>query len=175
MVQELGEEADIDLAKVISVSGLEALDKATLDDLQKVANETGIDMANIQAISESLGGMDSHQLTDMNAFLEESLQGELLEDINAEIAAISDIEGGMEALMNFNSYEDCVNGGGGAVCGTCHCFVEESAGPLPAVDPQEESMLGLRPDRESNSRLSCQLQVSDAMGNMIVKLPEFQM
>jgi 2Fe-2S ferredoxin len=36
-------------------------------------------------------------------------------------------------------------------------------------------MLGLRPDRESNSRLSCQLQVSDAMGNMIVKLPEFQM
>ena len=67
---------------------------------------------------------------------------------------------------------DC---GGGAVCGTCHCFVEESAGPLPAVDPQEESMLGLRPDRESNSRLSCQLQVSDSMGNMIVKLPEFQM
>ena len=46
---------------------------------------------------------------------------------------------------------DC---GGGAVCGTCHCFVEKSAGSLPTVDPQEESMLGLRPDRESNSRLS---------------------
>ena len=67
---------------------------------------------------------------------------------------------------------DC---GGGAICGTCHCFVEESAGPLPDVDPQEESMLGLRPDRESNSRLSCQLQVSDSIGDMTIKLPEFQM
>jgi hypothetical protein len=127
-VKELGEEADIDLAKVISESGLEALDKATLDDLQKVANETGIDMANIQAISESLGGMDSQQLADMNAFLEESLEGELLDDINAKIAAISDIEGGMEALMNFNSYEDCVNGGGGAVCDQVDARLDELEG-----------------------------------------------
>ena len=108
--------------------GLEALDKATLDDLQKVANETGIDMANIQAISESLGGIDSQQLADMNAFLEESLEGELLDDINAEIAAISDIEGGMEALMNFNSYEDCVNGGGGAVCDQVDARLDELEG-----------------------------------------------
>ena len=127
-VKELGEEADIDLAKVISESGLEALDKATLDDLQKVANETGIDMANIQAISESLGGMDSQQLADMNAFLEESLEGELLDDIYAEIAAISDIEGGMEALMKFNSYEDCVNGGGGTVCGEIDARLDELEG-----------------------------------------------
>jgi hypothetical protein len=127
-VEEIGEEADIDLAKVISESGLEALDKATLDDLQKVANETGIDMANIQAISESLGGMDSQQLADMNAFLEESLEGELLDDINAEIAAISDIEGGMEALMKFSSYEDCVNGGGGAVCDQVDARLDELEG-----------------------------------------------
>ena len=64
----------------------------------------------------------------MNAFLEESLQGELLEDINAEIAAISDIEGGMEALMNFNSYEDCVNGGSGAVCGQVDARLNELEG-----------------------------------------------
>ena len=115
-VKELGEESDVDLAKVIADGGLEALDKATLEDLQQVANETGIDLANIQAISDSLGGLDAQQLADMNAYLEESLEGELLDDINAEIAAISDIEGGMEAMMSFNSYEDCVSGGGGAVC-----------------------------------------------------------
>ena len=127
-VKELGEEVDIDLAKVISESGLEALDKATLEDLQKVANETGIDMANIQAISDSLGGLDTQQLADINAFLEESLEGELLEDINAEIAAISDIEGGIEALINFSSYEDCVNGGGGAVCDQVDARLNELEG-----------------------------------------------
>jgi 2Fe-2S ferredoxin len=38
---------------------------------------------------------------------------------------------------------DC---GGGAICGTCHCFVEISS-DLPAPDSQETAMLGLRPDR----------------------------
>jgi hypothetical protein len=64
----------------------------------------------------------------MNAFLEESLEGELLDDINAEIAAISDIEGGMEALMKFSSYEDCVNGGGGAVCDQVDARLDELEG-----------------------------------------------
>lgn len=66
---------------------------------------------------------------------------------------------------------DC---GGSAVCGTCHCFVD-ATGELPAIEPQEESMLGLRPDRAPNSRLSCQLQVSEQLGDMTVRLPEFQM
>ena len=66
---------------------------------------------------------------------------------------------------------DC---GGSAVCGTCHCFVEASNN-LSAVEPQEESMLGLRPDREANSRLSCQLQLSEHNGDMTIRLPEFQM
>ncbi|MDB2390817.1 hypothetical protein N9X12_06325 [Alphaproteobacteria bacterium] len=115
-VKDLGEEADMDLAKVIADGGLKTLDKATLEDLQQVANETGIDMANIQAISDSLGGLDAQQLADMNAYLEESLQGELLDDINAEIAAVSNVEGGMEALIKYSSFDDCVNQGGGSVC-----------------------------------------------------------
>lgn len=66
---------------------------------------------------------------------------------------------------------DC---GGSAVCGTCHCFIE-AAGELPEIEPQEEAMLGLRPDRAGNSRLSCQLRISDDMADMTVRLPEFQM
>ena len=50
-----------------------------------------------------------------------------------------DADGGMSVMEVAMKYDvpgidaDC---GGGAVCGTCHCFVEESAGPLPDVDPQ---------------------------------------
>jgi 2Fe-2S ferredoxin len=66
---------------------------------------------------------------------------------------------------------DC---GGGAICGTCHCFVEVS-GDLPAPDSQETAMLGLRPDRAENSRLACQIVVSDGMADITVRLPEFQM
>ncbi len=68
---------------------------------------------------------------------------------------------------------DC---GGACACGTCHCFIsgdwQEATG---STDAMEESMLGMRPDREDSSRLSCQIDVSDAMDGMVVRLPEFQM
>jgi ferredoxin, 2Fe-2S len=68
---------------------------------------------------------------------------------------------------------DC---GGAGACGTCHCFVaEEWLGATGEADPMESSMLDMRPDRMSNSRLSCQVQVSDAMDGMEISLPEYQM
>lgn len=68
---------------------------------------------------------------------------------------------------------DC---GGACACGTCHCFVGEGwAEPAGETNPLEESMLGMRPDREASSRLSCQIDVSDTMEGMVVRLPEYQM
>lgn len=68
---------------------------------------------------------------------------------------------------------DC---GGACACGTCHCFVEEPwRGVTGDATTLEESMLGMRPDRAENSRLSCQIDVSDDMDGLVVRLPEFQM
>ena len=68
---------------------------------------------------------------------------------------------------------DC---GGACACGTCHCFVDgEWANTTGEVDFMEESMLAMRPDREDGSRLSCQIEVSDAHEGLVVRLPEFQM
>lgn len=68
---------------------------------------------------------------------------------------------------------DC---GGGCACGTCHCFVDgqwlEATG---TPDAMEEAMLNMRPDRADNSRLSCQIEVSDALEGLVVRLPEYQM
>ncbi|MCB1701529.1 MAG: 2Fe-2S iron-sulfur cluster binding domain-containing protein [Pseudomonadales bacterium] len=68
---------------------------------------------------------------------------------------------------------DC---GGACACGTCHCFVEsewlEKSG---TADAMEEAMLGMRPDRTDLSRLSCQIEVTEELDGMVVRLPEFQM
>lgn len=68
---------------------------------------------------------------------------------------------------------DC---GGACACGTCHCFVEaqwlQASGE---ADAMEEAMLGMRPDRTELSRLSCQIQVTDELDGMVVRLPEYQM
>ncbi len=68
---------------------------------------------------------------------------------------------------------DC---GGACACGTCHCFINEQWFDVVG-DPgaMEESMLSMRPDRAERSRLSCQIEITDAMDGMVVRLPEFQM
>jgi 2Fe-2S ferredoxin len=68
---------------------------------------------------------------------------------------------------------DC---GGGCACGTCHVFVDPAFyNKLGAQDELEDAMLSMRPDRESNSRLSCQIQVTSELDGMVVTVPEYQM
>ncbi len=68
---------------------------------------------------------------------------------------------------------DC---GGACACGTCHCFIaQDYLAATGEAGAMEEAMLGMRPDRADNSRLACQIQVSDELDGMVVKLPEFQM
>ena len=67
---------------------------------------------------------------------------------------------------------DC---GGACACGTCHCYVdaawEAKTGEKTAM---EESMLDFAEGVEPNSRLSCQIKVTDDLDGLIVRLPESQ-
>tara|TARA_R110001599_G_scaffold65838_2_gene185806 strand:- start:58496 stop:58816 length:321 start_codon:yes stop_codon:yes gene_type:complete len=68
---------------------------------------------------------------------------------------------------------DC---GGACACGTCHVFVDAIWLPSTGeADAMEEAMLGMRPDRTEVSRLSCQIEVTDAFDGMVVRMPEYQM
>ncbi len=66
--------------------------------------------------------------------------------------------------------------GGECSCATCHVVVEDKW--MSVVGPpgdREESMLDLNPEREANSRLSCQIPVTDEIDGIVVNVPEFQM
>lgn len=67
---------------------------------------------------------------------------------------------------------DC---GGSCSCATCHVFVNpEWLGAVGEVSPTEDAMLSLSADRKQNSRLSCQIKVTEAMDGLVVTTPEFQ-
>jgi 2Fe-2S ferredoxin len=69
---------------------------------------------------------------------------------------------------------DC---GGECACATCHVYVDEdwlAATGTPAPGSQEESMLSFAALQRPNSRLSCQITVSEALDGLIVRLPEGQ-
>ena len=67
---------------------------------------------------------------------------------------------------------DC---GGSMACATWHVYVkEEWFNKLPKKEDGEEDMLDMAFEPKKNSRLSCQLMVSDQLDGLVVNLPEKQ-
>ena len=67
---------------------------------------------------------------------------------------------------------DC---GGSMACATCHVYVkEEWLDKLPKKEDGEEDMLDMAFEPKKNSRLSCQLVVSDEIDGLIVNIPSKQ-
>ena len=67
---------------------------------------------------------------------------------------------------------DC---GGECSCATCHVMVKADwLDKTGAISDAEDSMLDLNPEREKNSRLACQIEVTEIHDGLTVDLPEFQ-
>ena len=79
-------------------------------------------------------------------------------------AAIKNMVPGIDA--------DC---GGACACATCHVYVDETwMEKVGKPQPMEESMLDFAYEPKPNSRLSCQITVTDELDGLTVRLPEFQ-
>ena len=67
---------------------------------------------------------------------------------------------------------DC---GGGMACATCHVYVtEEWFNKIPKKEDGEEDMLDMAFEPKKNSRLSCQLVVTDELDGLTVNIPSKQ-
>ena len=67
---------------------------------------------------------------------------------------------------------DC---GGGMACATCHVYVkEEWFDKINKKNEGEDDMLDQAFEPKKNSRLSCQINVSEEINGLVVNLPEKQ-
>jgi 2Fe-2S ferredoxin len=66
--------------------------------------------------------------------------------------------------------------GGGLSCATCHVYVDDEwLSRLRPIEAGEEQMLGsTAAERRANSRLSCQIDVTEDMDGLTVHLPPYQ-
>jgi len=69
---------------------------------------------------------------------------------------------------------DC---GGECACATCHVYVDplwlaQIGAPVPGS--QEASMLSFAAVAQDNSRLSCQIAMTEALDGLVVRMPEGQ-
>ena len=67
---------------------------------------------------------------------------------------------------------DC---GGACACATCHVYVDKAwLEKLEPMQEMEKTMLDFAEAVEPNSRLSCQIKVSDVLDGLVVRTPKSQ-
>jgi 2Fe-2S ferredoxin len=65
--------------------------------------------------------------------------------------------------------------GGACACATCHVYVSDEWRALTGEpEPMEEDMLDFAYELKPNSRLSCQIHVSDELDGLVVTVPPRQ-
>ena len=89
---------------------------------------------------------------------------------------VSDGDSVMQGAVN-NMLEGIVaECGGGLACATCHCYVDDAW--IDRVGPPSEAEVQMLEftarEKKAGSRLSCQINVTDALNGLVVHLPESQ-
>lgn len=65
--------------------------------------------------------------------------------------------------------------GGVCSCATCHVYIDPDwYAQLPSPDESELALLEFAIDPRENSRLSCQVEITEELDGMVVHTPESQ-
>jgi 2Fe-2S ferredoxin len=65
--------------------------------------------------------------------------------------------------------------GGACACATCHVYVDEAwVEKAGAPEAMEEDMLDFASGVQPNSRLSCQIRITDALDGLTLRIPARQ-
>ena len=95
------------------------------------------------------------------------------EGVFHEIEAPTDMN--MNLMEIVRSYELAPEGtigvcGGMAMCASCQCYILSDNISLPEMQDDEEAMLSEAFDVQDNSRLSCQIPISEALDGLKIEL-----
>ena len=87
-----------------------------------------------------------------------------------------DVEAGysiMEGAINNNIEGIVAECGGACACATCHSYVDQAwVDKIPSMDDMEDSMLDAAFERKDNSRLTCQIEMSDALDGIVIHVAD---
>jgi 2Fe-2S ferredoxin len=81
----------------------------------------------------------------------------------------------MQLAIENNIEEIVADCGGSMSCATCHVYIEEHwREKAPPQSPMEAQMITCAIDPTEDSRLSCQIHISEILDGLVVTLPESQ-
>ena len=99
----------------------------------------------------------------------------IIDEKNSETIEVSNGLTVMEGAVQNNIPGIDADCGGGMACATCHVYVTDQwFNKLPKKEDGEEDMLDMAFEPKKNSRLSCQIIVSDELDGLTVNIPSKQ-
>ncbi len=79
----------------------------------------------------------------------------------------------MEGAINNNIDGIVAECGGACACATCHSYVDTAwSDKIPAMDDMEDSMLDAAFERKDNSRLTCQIEMTDDLDGIVIHVAD---
>jgi 2Fe-2S ferredoxin len=96
-----------------------------------------------------------------------------IEDRNGEQQGVEipeEISLSLMEVLKASGYTILATCGGMALCATCHVQVLKGLEQLPEAGNDEMDMLDTLPDANSDSRLACQIRMSENLNGMIFKI-----
>ena len=81
----------------------------------------------------------------------------------------------MQGAVHNNVWGVIAECGGNCSCATCHVYVDEAwADKLARKSETEEALLDAVCDPHPNSRLSCQIEMTEQLDGLVVRMPAKQ-
>ncbi len=96
-----------------------------------------------------------------------------IEDRNGEQQLVEipeEISLSLMEVLKASGYNILATCGGMALCATCHVQVLKGLEALPEAGNDEMNMLDTLPDASFDSRLACQIRMSENLNGMIFKI-----
>ena len=79
----------------------------------------------------------------------------------------------MEGAVNNNIEGIVAECGGACACATCHSYVDAAwTDKIPTMDDMEDSMLDAAFERKYNSRLTCQIEVTEELDGIVIHVAD---
>jgi|SRR5690606_14289783 len=99
-----------------------------------------------------------------------------IEDRNGDIQTLAiptDVNLSLMEILRAADYEILATCGGMALCATCHVEIKAGNENLAPAEDQELDMLDTLPDANSNSRLACQLRLTNDNQGLSLKISHY--
>lgn len=87
-----------------------------------------------------------------------------------QITIPTDINLSLMEILKASSYDILATCGGMALCATCHIQILEAGDRLNSPSDQELDMLDTLPDADDDSRLACQLRLTNDHDGLRLKI-----